>query len=1147
MKVICRPGKTNILMTFIVVILSLFIIPSSPLHSADSINMPINNTDQQSVVVSDPSTTVLERSLWVGEKKSLAALDLNTGNKVLELSVEHVEDIAVDNSREVLWVGTRKEIIQYSFDGSMIFLHPLKKEKTDQECGLSMSADSEGNATGNHSKDHPRIRLSLDPSNGSLWYAGGCDVVKLAQDGKELFRIAMPQQVIDISVDVSDGSCWVGRKHHLSRYSGDGVLLLGFVIDSDNRVTSLAADPLAHALWIGTQKGLIKVDSIGQELFRTEEPRDIQDLEGNTVTGSLWLVSKKDVYKYRQDGQKLFLIPLCPRESNISTAGAVDGVSSQCSSETDGNHESCPGTLVTLAVDSLEDTCWVATKKTLFRLSNDGTVQMKIPGFHQIEAIDIGMAKLGITIIEPVEGAVFTIPSMTVRGTVSAPGGVVEVNGTPAVVNNFEFEASNIILSAGTNTITASVQNIAHQSAKDTVQVSYEPPVTGPSLLVCPEPYIEQQVHEPIGGCSQQVLIGRIHYNYGLVLGLVDYTVTSLIIDGINITPGYFYNSYGNRRMYGEWKGSLFWGVMYFVGSDGAYPVAVTAMDAQGKTISATVTFIKDMVPPKITITSPADGTVTNKQTIAINGVVDDPSAIVTDDQTGAIIPTMNGAFTYEFDMGPTEGIQWIFVRATDEALNRDFGGVAIIRDTIPPQISTILPAGGMYTNSQTIALAGTIADQNPGTVSVTVNSSLPQFLTVSGTSYSGTASLTNGSNILIFTATDLAGNNSVLSRTVIVDRDPPEVAIASPSPNSSLTGTAVFSATATDTLSGIQSVTILIDSKITGTLIQPPYDIFIDTFALTPGSHSITARAADKAGNQTETSVTVTIPHQFGVQITAPLSGTTINRTAAIIQGTITLPVGREIGVRVNGIPAEQQGTGFAAIVPLLQSQNTITATATNIYGIEEQAIITVNTDTAQEQVRLIVNPASGIMTVQAGGTTGFVTFMSIETYLTDTVESYVWDLNGDGSAEQSGDLLTQMTATYQIPGLYFPTVMVTDTMGNVYTESAIVNVLDRSAMGSLFRAKWEGMKTVLAAGDIESSLSYFLLPVRDKYRRMFTELGHQTLNSIFSSNYDLKLDTLSDREAECGALRLENGKSYSYPVMFIKDADGLWKIGVL
>jgi hypothetical protein len=193
------------------------------------------------------------------------------------------------------------------------------------------------------------------------------------------------------------------------------------------------------------------------------------------------------------------------------------------------------------------------------------------------------------------------------------------------------------------------------------------------------------------------------------------------------------------------------------------------------------------------------------------------------------------------------------------------------------------------------------------------------------------------------------------------------------------------------------------------------------------------------------------------------------------------------------------------------------------------------------------MVNPASGIMTARVGGTMSFITSMNVETYPTDTVTSYAWDLNGDGSAEQSGELLTKVTATYQTPGLYFPTVTVTDTMGNVYTETAIVNVLDRNAMDALLRAKWEEMKGMLVGGDIENSLSYFIPPVRDKYRRIFSELGSGELNAIFTSNYELQLDTLFDREAECGALRLENGRNYSYPVMFIRDADGLWRIGVL
>ncbi len=1139
-------GAAVVFITSLLGILVILLIHSSILHSADYLTVndtTVNGVDQQTDVISSSSTTVVDRSLWVGEKKNLSAIVLTTGNKVLEMSMEHLEDIAADNIRKVVWVGTKKEIIQHGFDGSVIFRRPLKEGQAEKDCTLSEIGDDKQEVDGRHNKDHPLIRLSLDPSDGSLWYSAGREVVKLSPDGNELFRIEMPKHVVDISVDIADGSCWIGRNHHISRYSADGLLLLSFPIDSDNKVTALAADPFTRAIWIGSQKGLIKLDSIGQEQLRMKELQDIQDLEVNPATGSLWLVAKKDVYKYDRDGQKLFMIPLCPRENDVTPEVAGEIVSSQYGSGADKNPEDCTGNLVTLAVDSHDDTCWVATKKTLFRFEDEGTALLKIEGFLQIEALDIGTPKLDIIITEPREGTVLTAPSVTVRGTVNVPGATVDVNGTPADVRNLEFEARNIVLTAGTNTITASAENIARQSAKAAVQVIYEPPVSNPFLLVCPEPYMEQEAHEPVAGCPQQVLIGRIHYNYGFVIGLVDDTATALTIDGVDITPGFFYNYAANRRMYGEWIGSFFWSVVYFVGPDGGYPVTVTTANAEVKTVSATVTFIKDMVPPVIAITSPANGTVTNKQTITVNGVIDDPLAIVTDDKTGTIIPTVNGAFTYEFNTGSAEGTQYINIRATDGALNGDLGGIAIIRDTIPPQINTTLPAEGIYLNSQTIDLTGTIADQNPGTLSVKANNGQPQPLSISGKNYSGTVSLTVGSNVLLFTAIDQAGNIGTLSRTVIVDQDPPVAALISPPPDSSLTGTVVVSATAEDSLSGIQSVTMLIDSKITGTLTQPPYEISIDTFALTPGSHTLTTRALDKAGNQTETSITVTIPHQFGIQITAPLSGTTIDKPTAIIQGTIALPVGREIGVRVNGVPAEQQGTGFAAIVPLLQSQNTITAIATNIYGIEEQAIMTINTNTVQEQVRLIVNPSSGIMTTQAEGAFGFVTSMIVETYLTDTVTSYAWDLNGDGSTDLSGDLLTQVTATYQNPGLYFPTITVTDTMGNAYTETAIVNVLDRNVIDPLLKGKWEGMKEMMIVRDVNGAASYFSVVSRQIYSQRFLRLS-QYLPQMAADMGEFRLVKLTEWLAEYDLRTARNGQVYSFQVLFMKDHDGLWRL---
>ncbi|MBI5748934.1 MAG: fibronectin type III domain-containing protein [Nitrospinae bacterium] len=104
--------------------------------------------------------------------------------------------------------------------------------------------------------------------------------------------------------------------------------------------------------------------------------------------------------------------------------------------------------------------------------------------------------------------------------------------------------------------------------------------------------------------------------------------------------------------------------------------------------------------------------------------------------------------------------------------------------------------------------------------------------------------------------------------------------------------------------------------------------------------------------------------------------------------------------------------------------------------------------------------------------------------------------------------------------------------------------NTFSITDLGSYLKEKWEGMKTALVSGDIETALTYFVDASIDKYRQIFTELGSDTINSIFSSVTEFKLYTTYGRLAGCGAIRVEAGGTYSYPVTFILDENGIWKI---
>ncbi|MBI5748933.1 MAG: hypothetical protein HZA00_07385 [Nitrospinae bacterium] len=91
------------------------------------------------------------------------------------------------------------------------------------------------------------------------------------------------------------------------------------------------------------------------------------------------------------------------------------------------------------------------------------------------------------------------------------------------------------------------------------------------------------------------------------------------------------------------------------------------------------------------------------------------------------------------------------------------------------------------------------------------------------------------------------------------------------------------------------------------------------------------------------------------------------------------------------------------------------------------------------------------------------------------------------------------------------------------------------------ILQAIWKEMTTALAKGDIEKALTYFADASKDRYRREFTNL--ESIKSILSVK-EIKLYSVDERLANCGAIRIEAGGTYSYPVTFVRYEDGIWNI---
>lgn len=114
-----------------------------------------------------------------------------------------------------------------------------------------------------------------------------------------------------------------------------------------------------------------------------------------------------------------------------------------------------------------------------------------------------------------------------------------------------------------------------------------------------------------------------------------------------------------------------------------------------------------------------------------------------------------------------------------------------------------------------------------------------------------------NGTYTVSIEARDAAGNSIVttpitvtVSNSAIVDSTAPVVSLIAPVAGSTLTGSVLFAATASDS-SGVAGVWFLIDgAPVGGEDASAPYQISIPTDTLTNGTHSVQAAARDAAFN---------------------------------------------------------------------------------------------------------------------------------------------------------------------------------------------------------------------------------------------------------------------------------------------------------
>ena len=164
-------------------------------------------------------------------------------------------------------------------------------------------------------------------------------------------------------------------------------------------------------------------------------------------------------------------------------------------------------------------------------------------------------------------------------------------------------------------------------------------------------------------------------------------------------------------------------------------------------------------------ITSPADGSYTNKDKVTVEGTSSPDTTIElynNGEEAAETETNASGVFSAEVEL--EDGANELTAKATTDVGSTDESEpVTVILDQAKPELEITSPENGSKYNKETVTVTGTVADENLDWVKVN-----GQTATVKDGTFSKRIILDEGSNQITVQAKDKAGNS--IKKTVTID-----------------------------------------------------------------------------------------------------------------------------------------------------------------------------------------------------------------------------------------------------------------------------------------------------------------------------------------------------------------------------------------